>query len=203
MHLASAEPRQLCAVGWILKCQAPSDCLPHRRAKNGMCIADSSRRQTTVDHLLTRGLDIEGRDGGQDSFSKCWSNVPPKQPVVAPITLLPQFWFRRCLKPAIEKFIERNLGSLETTTEVALAQHPSQSFLRTPRRTVNRPVVITPLAAIVVAAEKHTNEPAVAPTANDLSHATRQEISSESWHTAGTLSAGGLLRNQLFRGGVG
>lgn len=65
------------------------------------------------------------------------------------------------------------------------------------------PIVIPPLPSIALAAEKDADKPALPATADDLSDTTSQRFSSETWHTGGTLPAGGLLRNQLLRGEVG
>ena len=113
-----------------------------------------------------------------------------EQAVVASITLLPQFRFRRCFEPAIEKFIERDLGSLETAAKVAFAQHLGQILLGAPGGAVDGAVVVAPPVGLAVAAEEDTDKPALAAASYDLSETTRQKRSSETWHTGGTLPWG-------------
>jgi hypothetical protein len=65
-------------------------------------------------------------------------------------------------------------------------------------RAVDCAIVVAPLSGVALAAEEDADEPALTATVDDLSETTRQELSSETWHTGGTQPAGELLQNQLL-----
>ncbi len=56
---------------------------------------------------------------------------------------------------------------------------------------------------LAIAAEEHSDEPALPTTGYDLSETTRQGCSSKTWHTGGTLPTSESQQNQLLRGGEG
>jgi hypothetical protein len=65
---------------------------------------------------------------------------------------------------------------------------------------VDGSIVIATLASFALTAEEDADEPAALATINDLSNATSQRLSSEIWHTAGTLAAPTMLPLQSLRG---
>jgi hypothetical protein len=148
--------------------------LAHGRAQNRICVADDAGRQPAVDKPLACSLNLERSDGRQDISAKHGSDIPPEQALVTSIAFLTQFRFCSGIEPAIEKLIQRNLGSLESPAQVALAQHSREVFLGTAGGAVDGTVVITPSAGIALATEEYADEPALPATVDDLSETTRQ-----------------------------
>jgi len=127
------------------------------------------------------------RDHAAHSIERCFNSLLRKVTLMA---LVAQFRFGGGFEPQVEKLPQRNLRSLETTAEVAFAQHFGQVLLGAASGAVDGAVVIPPPAGFAVAAEEDADKPAAPAAADDLSDATRQERSSESWNTGGTLPSG-------------
>lgn len=92
-------------------------------------------------------------------------DVPSQKALVA---LSAELWLRGCVEPSREKFSKRNLGCVETTTEVAFAQNSSQIFLGAACGAVDSSVVVAPPASLAVASEKDADEPALTMVPDDL-----------------------------------
>jgi hypothetical protein len=90
-----------------------------------------------------------------------------QQAFVTLIALLTEFRLRSGFEPAIEKFSQRNLGSLETAPQVSFAQHLGQIFLGTASGAVDRSVVVATTTRLAITAEKDADEPA-APATTDI-----------------------------------
>ena len=88
-----------------------------------MCVADGARREIAVDQLLACSLNIERSDRRQDSRPENRSDIAPKQALITAIALLSKFRLRSCFEPSIQELFQRNLGSLEAASQVALAEH--------------------------------------------------------------------------------
>ena len=76
-----------------------------------------------------------------------------------------------------EKFIQRDLGSFKTATQIALAQHPCEKFLGAACSPMDGTVVVASRPGIAVAAEEDADEPEAPARADDLSNATSQRNS--------------------------
>ena len=132
-----------------------------------MCTGRFAR--TDCDRLVPGSrLDIERADCRQISGAERGADIPAKQAFIAAVAFLPQTRFRRGLEPAIEVFVERDLG-LYLAAKVAIPQHLIKEGLGMSDGAVNHTAVVAPFAGFVVAAEEDAHEPPVPPTTHDLS----------------------------------
>ena len=133
-----------------------------------MRVADGSRRQTALDKLLIRGLDIERADCRQISGAERWPHITAKQAFIAAIAFLPQTRFRSGLEPPIEVFIQSDVGAVYLATEVVLAQHLINVVLGMADGAADNPAVVAPFAVFAIAAKVHAHQPAVLSATHDL-----------------------------------
>jgi len=78
----------------------------------------------------------------------------PQQALVTSIALISESRFRCGFKPTIEKFPQRNLGSLEAAAQVAFAQNFRQILLGSSSSAVDSAVVVPAPTGLAIAAEE-------------------------------------------------
>ena len=152
-HFVSWLLRHLDAVCRILKQQAPLQSLAHRRRQHNVRVTDRSRRQATLDHLLMGILEIQRAHRCQNSFAQGRADVSSQHAFVVLARLLSYSG----LEPSVKILVERDLCSLQITTQVAFAQLPRKLGLRFPHGAVDRSIVVFAFAGLVITAEMNPN----------------------------------------------
>ncbi len=139
-----------------------------------MRVADGSRGQTALDHILVHRLDIEWADCRQISGAERWPNISAQQAFIAAVTFLPQTRFRGGLEPPIEIFGQGKIGAFYLAAEIMLMQHPIKVGLGMAGGAMNHTAVVAPFSGLVVAAEEDSHQPPVPPATDDLPGFSRQ-----------------------------
>src|SRR5439155_14478430 len=135
-----------------------------------MRVADRSRRQTPLDHLLLSGLQIQRSHCCQYSLTQGGPNIPSEHTFVVLAGLLSHPWLHGCHKPSVKVFVEIDLRAFQVATQITFAQLSCQIRLRFPQWAVDCSIVVFTLAAFVIAAEIDSDEPPAVASCNDLAN---------------------------------
>ena len=116
-----------------------------------MRVADGSRGQIALDQLLIYRLDFERADCPEISGAERRPHISAQQAFVAAVAFLPQTRFRGGLKPPIEVFVERDLGTLYLAAEVVITQHLIKVGLGMADGAADGSAVVAPFTGLAVA----------------------------------------------------